>query len=167
MNRADELLLLRLAKVTHRTRAVLCALALRGKDLRVEQPARARCLLGVAIEHPFYKASRLVFDMAEVAEALREGPPPAHIDDELLAQLILPAIAKLDISDVRAACRAALEELGAQTGTAQAQGARPGRADWPLQEGADVLFDLIVLGALNEVLERTEGHQPQPVATLA
>jgi hypothetical protein len=162
MNRADELLLLRLAKVTHRTRAVLCALALRGKDLRVEQPARARGLLGFAMEHPFYKASRLVFDMAEVADALREGPPPAHIDDELLAQLILPVIEKLDISDVVAACRASVEELGAQ---ARTSGARPGRADWPLQEGADVLFDLIVLGALNEVLERSQGSSRQPVSS--
>jgi hypothetical protein len=159
MNRADELLLLRLAKVTHRTRAVLCALALRGKELRLEQPARARCLLEVATAHPFYKASRLVFEMAEVAEAIREGPPPAHVDDEMLAELILPVVAQLDIANVLAACRAALEGLDS--------GARPMNVDWPPQQWADTQFDLIVLGALNEVLHHSGGPLHRSVASSA
>lgn len=167
MNRADELLLLRLAKVTHRTRAVLCALALRGKELRQEQPAWARCLLGVATEHPFYKSSRLVFDMAEVAEALLDGPPPAHIDDELLAQLVLPVVGPLDIAELVAACHAALEGLQAQAVTVSSLGARPSRADWPLQESADTLFDLIALGALNELLNYPEGRMRRSVASSA
>ncbi len=160
MKRTDELLLLRLAKVTHRTRAVLCALALRGKSLRQQHPEKARCLLGVAAEHAFYRSSRLVFDMAEVAEALRDGPPPSHVDDEMLSQLIRPVVESLDAADVVAACHSVAESVESTRGP----GAKPVRVDWPLQEGADALFDLIVLGIVGELLRLPGGadsdHRP-------
>jgi hypothetical protein len=166
MKRTDELLLLRLAKVTHRTRAVLCALALRGKALRQERPEMARCLLGVAAEHAFYRSSRLVFDMAEVAEALRDGPPPAHIDGEMLSQLIRPVAESLDIADVVAACHAVSEGVGAEP--ARGSGVRHLRMDWPLQEAADALFDLIVLGIVDELLRLPAGARShRPVAESA
>jgi hypothetical protein len=166
MNRTDELLLVRLAKVTHRTRAVLCALALRGKALRQSRPERARCLLSVISSHSFYKSSRLVFDMAEVADALRDGPPPAHIDDEMLAQLIQPATRSLDISEVMRACYAAAQSPEAQAESEQAPEARA-RADWPLQESADVLFELIALGIVDELMHLPGAGSRQSVASSA
>ncbi len=166
MKRVDELLLLSLAKVTHRTRSVLCALALRGKSLRQEEPEKARSLLALATEHSFYRSSRLVFDMAEVAEALRDGPPPAHIDDEMLSQLIRPVAESLDISDVVAACHSAAESVGAEP--TSGSGAKQVRADWPLQEAADALFDLIVLGIMDELLRLPGGAgSHRPLAELA
>jgi hypothetical protein len=167
MNRTDELLLVRLAKVTHRTRAVLCALALRGKALRQSRPERARSLLAVICRHSFYKSSRLVFDMAEVADALRDGPPPAHIDDELLVQLIQPVTRSLDIAEVMAACYLAAEEPAAQAESARAQGAERIRADWPLQESADVLFELIALGVVDELMHLPETGSRRSVASSA
>ncbi|HEX8436509.1 hypothetical protein [Archangium sp.] len=166
MKRTDELLLLRLAKVTHRTRAVLCALALRGKALRQEQPEKARCLLVVAAEHAFYRSSRLVFDMAEVAEALRDGPPPAHIDDEMLSQLIRPVAESLDIADVVALCHSVSE--GVEGEPARRSEAKRVRTDLPLQEPADALFELIVLGIVAELLRLPGGARShRPVAELA
>jgi hypothetical protein len=161
MKRTDELLLLSLAKVTHRTRSVLCALALRGKALRQEEPEKARCLLVLAAEHAFYRSSRLVFDMAEVSEALRDGPPPAHIDDEMLSQLIRPVAESLDIADVVASCHLVSESVEAEP--VLGSGVKQARADWPLQEAADALFDLIVLGIMDELLRLPGGagsHRP-------
>jgi len=167
MNRTDELLLVRLAKVTHRTRSVLCALALRGKALRQSRPERARCLLSVISSHSFYKSSRLVFDMAEVADALRDGPPPAHIDDEMLTQLIQPVTRSLDISEVLAACDLAAEGLAVQAESARAQGAERPRADWPLRESADVMFELIALGVVDELMHLPGTGSRRSVASSA
>ncbi|HEX8825008.1 MAG TPA: hypothetical protein VF794_34140 [Archangium sp.] len=166
MNRTDELLLVRLAKVTHRTRAVLCALALRGKALRSAWPERARSLLAVISSHSFYRSSRLVFDMAEVADAVRDGPPPSHIDDELLAQLIQPVTRSLDISEVMAACFLAVEGPEAQAESVKAPVERV-RADWPLQESADALFELIALGIVDELMHLPGAGSRQPVASSA
>jgi hypothetical protein len=166
MNRTDELLLVRLSKVTHRTRAVLCALALRGKALRSARPERARCLLAVISSHSFYRSSRLVFDMAEVADAVRDGPPPAHIDDEMLAQLIQPVIRSLDISEVMEACYSAVEGPEAQAESVRAPVERA-REDWPLQESADSLFELIALGIVEELMHLPGTGSRRPVASSA
>jgi len=167
MNRTDELLLVRLAKVTHRTRAVLCAFALRGKELRQSRPERARCLLSVISRHPFYKSSRLVFDMAEVAEALRDGPPPAHIDDELLTQLIQPVSRSLDLAEVMEACFSAAEGASVQAESMKVQGEERTRSDWPLQESADVLFELIALGVVVELMQLPGTGSRRSVASSA
>ncbi|HSP80749.1 MAG TPA: hypothetical protein VLQ93_19635 [Myxococcaceae bacterium] len=148
MKRADEVLLVNMARVTHRTRAVLVALAQRGKMLRQEHPTRAQCMLSVAVQHPFYKSGKLVFQMAEVAEALREGPPPPHLDDEVLSQIMRPMAAAIDVSDVLAACRAASEGIEEEAASSQSRASLLAGTSWPQLERSESLFELIALGVV-------------------
>jgi hypothetical protein len=169
MKRADEVLLLSMARVTHRRRAVLCALAQRGKLLREEQPARAQCMLAILSRQPLYKSGRLVFDMAEVAEALRDGPPPAHLDDEVLAQIMRPVAATIDVSEVLAACRAVPENIDEKAVAFTSPASRWSRASWPQLERSDALFDLIVLGVVEMLgrLSSEPGQEPRTVISSA
>ncbi len=152
MKKADEALLVNMARVTHRTRAVLVALAQRGKMLRQEHPARARCMLDVAVQHPFYKSGQLVFHMAEVAEALRDGPPPPHLDDEVLAQIMRPVAAAIDVSDVLAACRAATEDIEEGSASPQARASLLASSSWPQLGRSESLFDFIALGVVEMLI---------------
>jgi hypothetical protein len=152
MKKLDEQLLVMMARVTHRRRAVLCALAQRGKALRQEQPARAQRLLELACGHPLYKSGRLVFDMAEVAEAMREGPPPHALEDEVLGRLIRPVLSSV-MRNAAGILAASPVELG--DGTAEpVPGAWSPRSIWPPLSPADPLYDLIVLGVVGELLKQ-------------
>jgi hypothetical protein len=136
----DALVLEQIAAFTTAGRTLLCALARRGKRMRRDQPARATALLASVSPHPLYKIGRLMFDMAEIEDVLLDGEPPPSLDDETLATLL---------GTLRDALRLLTEKLAVMTPKDDARHSLEA-ADLPALEAADYLFDLVVLGWIDE-----------------
>ena len=153
MASGDELLLQRIVLATQGTRALLCALARRGKALRRDEPERAERLLGAVLAHPLYKGARLLFDMLELEDLMLDGPRLEQMDGFFEASQASRLLARL-------------EELSRELGTAAAPEAAPSQTidprgftlppepapplGWPELTSADYLYDMVVLGTLRQ-----------------
>lgn len=134
----DALVLEQIATFTAAGRTLLYALAQRGKRVCRDQPGRAAALLASVAPHPLYKIGRLAFDMAEIEDVLLDGNPPPPLDDATLTTLL---------GSLRDAARVLTEKLAV---AAPAPAPQPGDVDLPRLEAADYLFDLVVLGWIEE-----------------
>jgi hypothetical protein len=154
MSRGDELLIGRIEAGTQTARALLCALARRGKALARDQPDRAQALLGAFRAHPSYKAGRVVFDLLELEDLMLDGPPPERIDGYFETEGVA-ALTRLferlhDAVDSQ-------PESGPSSGrlldgrgvTLEPEPAPAG--GWPTLQASEYLFDLVVLGLLRQL----------------
>jgi hypothetical protein len=146
MTTSSEWMLVGLSRMTPGTRAVLSALKERGAALRQEQPERAQLLLAAVSTFSVYRSFRLMFQMAEVEAALREGPPPIHLEEAKLAELMGPVVESLQ--DVQRLVIHA-DEYGLPGPCAESWAFR---TMWSHLSPADRLYDLIVLGVVEQML---------------
>ncbi|MCP4605585.1 MAG: hypothetical protein GY847_34530 [Proteobacteria bacterium] len=61
-------------------RAMLCALARRGKAMRLHETERAQILLKAVQTHVVYKGGRILFDLFEIEDMMLDGPLPKQVD---------------------------------------------------------------------------------------
>jgi hypothetical protein len=160
MTTSSEWMLVGLSRMTPGTRSVLSALKERGAALRQEQPERAQLLLAAVSTFSVYRSFRLMFQMAEVESALREGPAPSPLEASKLAELMRPVVESLQ--DVQ---RLVIhtDEYGLPGPCAESWAFR---TLWSHLSPADRLYDLIVLGVVEQMLpdplprEQYEAEQP-------
>jgi hypothetical protein len=146
MMTSSEWMLVGLSRMTPGTRAVLSALKERGASLRQEQPERAQLLLAAVSTFSVYRSFRLMFQMAEVESALREAPAPSRLEEAKLAELMRPVVGSLQ--DVQRLVIHA-DEYGLPGPCAESWAFR---TMWSHLSPADRLYDLIVLGVVEQML---------------
>jgi hypothetical protein len=146
MTTSSEWMLVGLSRMAPGTRAVLSALEERGKVLRREQPERAQLLLAAVSTFSVYRSFRLMFQMAGVEAALREGPAPGPLEETRLAELMRPVVESLQ--DVQRLVIHA-DEHGLPGPCAESWAFR---SMWSHLSSADRLYDLIVLGVVEQML---------------
>ncbi|MCK6528603.1 hypothetical protein L6R50_13955 [Myxococcota bacterium] len=155
-NAADHRLLEAIRESNATLRAVLCAVARRGKALREGDPDRARALLEAARAHPLYKAARIAFDLLELEDLMLDGPPPEQVEGYLEAEAVSRIVRAL--GDIRTALVPVSREAGlpGPAGAGMDAAVRGIVAEaapeggWPSLDAADYLYDLVVLGVLRQ-----------------
>jgi len=141
-----------IARATLRGRALLCALARRGKLVARDEPLRAGALLAASQASPLYKGARLLFDLLELDDLMLDGPPPPPLAGEDLGASFG------ELSAAFAAFARALEAIPlepsppaepAADAPERERPAEPGpERELPEIDAADYLYDLVVLGVL-------------------
>lgn len=154
-NPADHRLLEAIRESNGTLRAVLCAVARRGKALREGEPDRARALLEAARAHPLYKAARIAFDLLELEDLMLDGAPPEQVEGYLEAEAVSRIVRAL--GDIRTALVPVSREAGVPSAGASVDAAVRGivaeaapEGGWPSLDAADYLYDLVVLGVLRQ-----------------
>jgi prophage DNA circulation protein len=154
MTTSSEWILVGLSRMAPGTRAVLSALKERGAVLRQEQPERAQLLLAAVSTFSVYRSFRLMFQMADVEAALKEGPAPERLDEAKLAELMRPVVESLQ--DVQRLVIHA-DEYGLPGPCAESWAFR---TMWSHLSSADRLYDLIALGVVEQMLPDPRPREP-------
>lgn len=169
----DDLLIERIESATAASRALLCALARRGKELALRDEARAERLMRAARAHPLYKAARIGFDLLELEDLMLDGPPPARVSGYFEAGSVRAIVDSLE--RLR---RALVDASAAMQGSSDIRELSPGGSalarlssgielspedepagGWPALEGGDYLFDLVALGVLRQFARAAAAQQ--------
>ena len=155
----DDKLIAHIQKSNAQVRALLCALARRGKALKQTEPERGQDWLAVSRAHPLYKACRIGFDLLELEDMMLDGPAPTQVDgyfETHSVQAIVDALTRLqralmDASHAaeRSPMDSALGQLALHGGTTLAPEPPPD-GGWPALTSSDYLYDLVVLGVLRQ-----------------
>lgn len=148
MSRADELLIAQIESGTQTTRALLCALARRGKALARDQPQRAERLLHAFRRHPGYKAGRIVFDLLELEDLMLDGPLPERIDGYFETESV-QALAEW-LERLRRGVDAQRESPQVDVRGVTLEPEPEPAGGWPPLLASEYLFDLVVLGLLRQ-----------------